>query len=61
MLISNYAETATRPSDCFSALSASLHLKGDWLKEAGFETGCPVTVRLDEGRLILTVEQLTGG
>ncbi|MGD8164536.1 SymE family type I addiction module toxin [Pantoea sp. FN0307] len=41
--------------------SPSLHLKSDWLKEAGFETGCPVTVRIDEGRLLLTVEQLTGG
>ncbi|WP_231877698.1 SymE family type I addiction module toxin [Erwinia sp. ErVv1] len=36
-------------------------MKGDWLREAGFETGCPVTVRIDEGRLILTVEQQTGG
>ncbi|WP_277754371.1 SymE family type I addiction module toxin [Rosenbergiella epipactidis] len=41
--------------------SPSLHLKGDWLREAGCDIGCPVTVKIDEGRLILTVEQITGG
>lgn len=28
--------------------SPSLHLKGDWLKEAGFETGRSVTVKISE-------------
>ncbi|HDJ1440526.1 TPA: type I toxin-antitoxin system SymE family toxin [Serratia rubidaea] len=46
--------TATRYSR-----SPSLHLKGDWLREAGFETGCPVTVKIEAGCLILTTEQAT--
>lgn len=41
--------TATRYSR-----SPSLHLKGDWLREAGFDTGKPVTVRVEDGCLILT-------
>ncbi|CAX56954.1 SymE family type I addiction module toxin [Erwinia pyrifoliae] len=34
----------------------SLHLKGDWLKEAGFDTGTGVTVKISEGCLILIAE-----
>ncbi|EBJ0777583.1 type I toxin-antitoxin system SymE family toxin [Salmonella enterica] len=34
----------------------SLHLKGDWLAEAGFETGTSVTVKISEGCLILIAE-----
>ncbi|EPH0094600.1 SymE family type I addiction module toxin [Pluralibacter gergoviae] len=37
--------------------SPSLHLKGNWLREAGFDTGKPVTVRVEEGRLILTADE----
>ncbi len=29
--------------------SPSLHLKGDWLAEAGFDTGTSVTVKISEG------------
>ncbi|WP_223306691.1 SymE family type I addiction module toxin [Citrobacter europaeus] len=36
--------------------SPSLHLKGDWLKEAGFDTGTSVTVKISEGCLTLIVE-----
>lgn len=36
--------------------SPSLHLKGDWLKEAGFETGTGVCVRISEGCLILIAD-----
>lgn len=32
----------------------ALKLSGKWLREAGFETGQPVTVRIAEGCLILT-------
>lgn len=39
----------------------NLHLKEDWLREAGFDTGCPVTVKIDEGCLILAEEQTTDG
>ncbi|MCC4041457.1 type I toxin-antitoxin system SymE family toxin [Escherichia coli] len=34
----------------------SLHLKGDWLAEAGFDTGRGVTVKISEGCLILIAE-----
>ncbi|EOE9767065.1 SymE family type I addiction module toxin, partial [Salmonella enterica subsp. enterica serovar Kentucky] len=34
----------------------SLHLKGDWLTEAGFDTGASVTVKISEGCLILIAE-----
>ncbi|MDU7195734.1 MAG: SymE family type I addiction module toxin [Streptococcus sp.] len=31
-------------------------LKGNWLKEAGFETGRSVTVRISEGCIVLMAE-----
>lgn len=31
----------------------SLHLKGDWLEEAGFATNTPVTVAIEHGRLVI--------
>lgn len=34
----------------------SLHLKGDWLAEAGFDTGASVVVKISEGCLILMAE-----
>ncbi|TBR63341.1 MULTISPECIES: SymE family type I addiction module toxin [unclassified Escherichia] len=34
----------------------SLHLKGDWLAEAGFETGRGVTVKISEGCIVLMAE-----
>ncbi|ELX2370964.1 SymE family type I addiction module toxin [Salmonella enterica] len=43
-------------STCYSQ-SPSLHLKGDWLKEAGFDTGTGVTVKILEGCLILIAER----
>ncbi|WP_318390949.1 SymE family type I addiction module toxin [Enterobacter sp.] len=36
--------------------SPSLHLKGDWLKEAGFDTGKGVTVRISEGCIVLIAD-----
>lgn len=36
--------------------SPSLHLKGDWLKEAGFDTGRGVTVRITEGYLTIIAD-----
>ncbi|EAM6371322.1 type I addiction module toxin, SymE family [Salmonella enterica] len=35
----------------------SLHLKGDWLAEAGFDTGASVTVKISEGCLTLIAER----
>ncbi|EDW4341460.1 type I addiction module toxin, SymE family [Salmonella enterica subsp. enterica] len=40
---------------CYSQIP-SLHLKGDWLEEAGFKTGRSVTVKISEGCLILMAE-----
>ncbi|PWV99397.1 SymE family type I addiction module toxin [Mangrovibacter plantisponsor] len=37
--------------------SPSLHLKGNWLRDAGLDTGKQVTVRMEEGRLILTAHE----
>ncbi|AWK40507.1 type I addiction module toxin, SymE family [Photorhabdus laumondii subsp. laumondii] len=31
----------------------SLHLKGNWLEEAGFATGQPVQVSVEHGQLII--------
>lgn len=33
---------------CYSRIP-SLHLKGDWLAEAGFDTGASVVVKISEG------------
>lgn len=38
----------TRYSRC-----PSLNLKGNWLEEAGFTTGAPVTVTVEHGQLII--------
>lgn len=34
----------------------SLHLKGDWMKEAGFDTGRGVTVKISEGCLTIIAD-----
>ncbi|RPH22320.1 type I toxin-antitoxin system SymE family toxin [Buttiauxella warmboldiae] len=31
----------------------SLHLKGDWLEEAGFRTDTPVTIAVERGQLVI--------
>ncbi|EIO7469116.1 type I toxin-antitoxin system SymE family toxin [Salmonella enterica subsp. enterica] len=36
--------------------SPSLHLKGDWLKEAGFDTGRGVTVKISQGCIVLMAD-----
>ncbi|EOF5101306.1 SymE family type I addiction module toxin [Salmonella enterica subsp. enterica serovar 6,7:l,v:-] len=43
---------------CFSVHSQnpSLHLKGEWLREAGFDTGRGVTVRISEGCLTIIAD-----
>ncbi|WP_425503070.1 SymE family type I addiction module toxin [Phytobacter ursingii] len=32
---------------------SNLYLKGDGLKESGFETGCSVTVKISKGHIVL--------
>lgn len=34
--------------------TATIILKGDWLKECGFEPGTPINVECQGGRLIIT-------
>lgn len=36
--------------------SPSMHLKGDWLNEAGFETGRGVTVKITDGCLTIIAD-----
>ncbi|EHK1661028.1 type I toxin-antitoxin system SymE family toxin, partial [Escherichia coli] len=36
--------------------SPSLHLKGNWLAEAGFDTGRGVTVKISEGCLTIIAD-----
>ncbi|EGE4656875.1 type I toxin-antitoxin system SymE family toxin [Salmonella bongori serovar 40:z35:-] len=38
------------------SLSPSLHLKGNWLTEAGFETGRGVTVKISQGCIVLMAD-----
>ncbi|EAA7092110.1 TPA: type I addiction module toxin, SymE family [Salmonella enterica] len=40
---------------CYSQIP-SLHLKGDWLKEAGFDTGRGVTVKVSQGCIVLMAD-----
>lgn len=39
--------------------SPSLHLKGNWLGEVGFETGTPVNVKVLPGCLIILAQETT--
>ncbi|MEN0582335.1 SymE family type I addiction module toxin [Phytobacter palmae] len=51
-----------RHEDCTSGIARyysqhpSLHLKGDWLEEAGFETGTGVTVKISQGCLTIIAD-----
>nr|WP_128176622.1 SymE family type I addiction module toxin [[Pantoea] beijingensis] len=38
--------------------ATSITLKGDWLADAGFETGTPLKVRVMPGCLVLTTQEL---
>ncbi|EBU7642112.1 SymE family type I addiction module toxin [Salmonella enterica] len=40
---------------CYSRIP-SLHLKGDWLAETGFETGRGVTVKISQGCIVLMAD-----
>ncbi|MER3171437.1 SymE family type I addiction module toxin [Salmonella enterica subsp. enterica serovar Chester] len=40
---------------CYSQIP-SLHLKGDWLEEAGFKTGRGVTVKISQGCIVLMAD-----
>jgi len=44
------------PVAAASPFSPSLHLKGDWLAEAGFTTGAGVTVKITDGCIVLMAD-----
>ncbi|NDL01604.1 SymE family type I addiction module toxin [Photorhabdus bodei] len=53
--------TSTRHEDRSTGMTRyysqhpSLHLKGNWLEEAGFATGQSVLVRVERGQLVIQV------
>ncbi|AHK21641.1 hypothetical protein BF17_22030 [Yersinia similis] len=47
-----HAKCATKMTTYYSR-TPSLHLKGNWLKEAEFGTDTPVTLAIEHGRLII--------
>lgn len=38
-----------------------LDLKGYWLQQAGFDIGAPVQIEVDQGRLVITVQDGQAG
>ncbi|EBK5149833.1 type I toxin-antitoxin system SymE family toxin [Salmonella enterica subsp. enterica] len=50
-----HINSETSMTTCYSQIP-SLHLKGDWLEEAGFETGRGVTVKISQGCLVLMAD-----
>ncbi|EDT5970433.1 type I addiction module toxin, SymE family [Salmonella enterica subsp. enterica serovar Uganda] len=50
-----HINSETCMSACYSQIP-SLHLKGDWLEEAGFETGRGVTVKISQGCIVLMAD-----
>lgn len=44
-----YAQSGYKYKD-----TATIILKGDWLKGLGFEPGMPIKVECDEGRLVIS-------
>jgi len=54
-------EYRTKQQSAYSGSRAVpwIQMKGHWLDQAGFSIDTPVTVRVMEGCLVLTVEQLT--
>ncbi|AIP97762.1 type I toxin-antitoxin system SymE family toxin [Salmonella enterica] len=48
-------EPQTKISTRYSQ-SPGLHLKGDWLEEAGFDTGRGVTVKISQGCIVLMAD-----
>ena len=44
-----YAQSGYKYKD-----TATIILKGEWLKTCGFEPGIPISVQCEEGRLVIT-------
>ena len=47
----------TRSSAARYTYSSSMNLKGDWLEQAGFDTGVKIDVRVMAGCLVITARQ----
>ena len=47
-----HEQRATKMTTYYSR-TPSLHLKGDWLEEAGFGTDTPVTIAVERGQLVI--------
>ncbi|QXN64055.1 SymE family type I addiction module toxin [Serratia fonticola] len=53
--VSRRHESRTTRMTTYYSRTPSLHLKGDWLEEAGFGTDTPVRVAIEPGQLIIRV------
>jgi toxic protein SymE len=51
-----HATRATKMTTYYSR-TPSLHLKGDWLEEAGFRTDTPVTIAVERGQLVIRLAE----
>ena len=47
-----HEQRATKMTTYYSR-TPSLHLKGNWLEEAGFGTDTPVTIGVEHGQLVI--------
>lgn len=47
-----HEQRATKMTTYYSR-TPSLHLKGDWLEEAGFGMDTPVTIAVERGQLVI--------
>ena len=47
-----HEQRATKMTTYYSR-TLSLHLKGNWLEEAGFGTDTPVTIAVERGQLVI--------
>ena len=54
--VSTRHENSKNHITIYYSCSPSLHLKGDWLAEAGFTTGAGVTVKITEGCIVLMAD-----
>jgi toxic protein SymE len=53
----HHTHPKTRSSAARYTYSPSINLKGDWLEQAGFDTGVKIDVRVMAGCLMITARQ----
>ena len=54
MAYKEYREMKVYEQGRYSNPTPTIILKGQWLREAGFEYGTPITVKCEGGRLTIT-------